>query len=208
VLSDSVWLEFALVFSIWLTSSFAARASVLTGRTPRRDCIFGVEVHELPAREFTIAQLAQQNGYRTFHAGKWHLGSLQDSKLGDDGPLPVATPFDFGFDSFCSTPQCGCSANTNCGCLQDIKTCDTGHYKGNESYMVFPCQQYFRTVYENDVRMSVASGSVPTIAVWPGKSKDNDQEFLVDRFEEFLNSTVDPKTGTHSPFLASIDFHR
>ena len=109
----------------------------------------------------------------------------------------LTLPFDFGFDTFCSTPQCGCSANTNCGCLQDIKTCDVGHYKGNESKMVFPCQQYYHR-----------SPAAPAIQAWPGKSKDNDQEFLIDRFEEFLNSTIeDASTGKRSPFLASVDFH-
>ena len=33
------------------------RASVQTGRTPRRDCIFGVEVHALPKSEFTLAKV-------------------------------------------------------------------------------------------------------------------------------------------------------
>lgn len=46
------------------------RASVQTGRTPRRDCIFGVEVHQLPASEFTLARAAAAKGYVSAHFGK------------------------------------------------------------------------------------------------------------------------------------------
>ena len=47
------------------------RASAQTGRTPRRDCIFGVEVHALPKTEFTLAKAAAKKGMATAHFGKW-----------------------------------------------------------------------------------------------------------------------------------------
>ena len=50
------------------------RSSFLTGRTPWRDCIFGVEYKALSTSEtahLTVAAAAKSKGYRTFHGGKW-----------------------------------------------------------------------------------------------------------------------------------------
>ena len=66
------------------------RASIMTGRYPARlnitDWIPGDDPrdrrllgpedrHELPLEEGTIAEALREQGYRTFFAGKWHLGS-------------------------------------------------------------------------------------------------------------------------------------
>ncbi|MBN1465927.1 sulfatase [candidate division KSB1 bacterium] len=65
------------------------RAAIMTGRHPVRlnitDWIPGddphdrerigpQDQHELPHAEVTIAEMLRDNGYRTFLAGKWHLG--------------------------------------------------------------------------------------------------------------------------------------
>jgi len=65
------------------------RASILTGKYPTRvgitDWIPGLDpkdrkllgpddLHALPLEEITIAEVLQREGYRTFFAGKWHLG--------------------------------------------------------------------------------------------------------------------------------------
>ncbi len=66
------------------------RASIMTGKHPARvnitDWIPGVDpkdkpllgpqdLHELPLKEITIAEKLKEFGYKTFYAGKWHLGS-------------------------------------------------------------------------------------------------------------------------------------
>lgn len=66
------------------------RASILTGKHPARlqitDWIPGLRpenqklncppiFNELPLEEATLAEVLKQNGYSTFFAGKWHLGS-------------------------------------------------------------------------------------------------------------------------------------
>ncbi|MFO7903350.1 MAG: sulfatase [Pirellulaceae bacterium] len=78
------------------------RASIMTGRHPVRvditDWIPGRRApkdakflhvndrNELPLSEVTIAETLKENGYQTFFAGKWHLGS--------EGFLPTDQGFD------------------------------------------------------------------------------------------------------------------
>ena len=197
------------------------RASFLTGRTPWRDCIFNVEYKALSFTETahdTVAAAAKSKGYRTAHFGKWHLGSLDtpppplpaNGSCGrgppgtwcgpHDGALPVASPLNFGFDTFCSTPQCGPSASTNCVCAQaaapgpaSLARCNTGHYHDSPTAMVFPCQQYYHT----NPAMN------KTILPWPAASKDDDNEHLMDQFIVFMNASI----AESKPFMGVIWFH-
>jgi len=77
------------------------RASIMTGKYPSRvnitDWIPGddpknrkllgpVDNHQLALEEETIAEVMKKNGYKTFFAGKWHLG--------DTGYFPEDQGFD------------------------------------------------------------------------------------------------------------------
>ena len=77
------------------------RAAILTGRYPSRigitDWIPGndpktmpllgpEDLHELPLEEVTFAETLKEEGYKTFFAGKWHLGDIN------------SLPEDQGFD--------------------------------------------------------------------------------------------------------------
>ena len=94
--------------SIQFTNAYASgsvcspsRASILTGKHPARlkitDWIPGQRPHnqrllcppilnELPLAETTLAEVFRQHQYRTFFAGKWHLG--------DEGYFPEDQGFD------------------------------------------------------------------------------------------------------------------
>jgi len=83
--------------SILFTNAYASasicsptRASIMTGKHPVRvnitDWIPGYDpkdqklsgpqdLNALPLEEMTLAEVLQDNGYKTFFAGKWHLGS-------------------------------------------------------------------------------------------------------------------------------------
>ena len=202
------------------------RASFLTGRTPWRDCIFNVEYRALSTTEtkhLTIGAAAKAKGYRTSHFGKWHLGSLAlepparaaNGSCGRgpastwcaprDGELPTASPIDLGFDTFVSTPQCAPSASANCACAQaqepgpaSLENCNTGHYHGNPGSLTFPCQQYY-----HPSAFPAASAAAPGVQAWPRASDDDDNKFLVDRFEDFMNSSI----AEGKPFLAVIWYH-
>lgn len=76
-----------------------SRAGLMTGRVPNRLGIYDwiparSGVHLRP-QEVTIAQLLRKAGYRTLHAGKWHLNSKVD------GSEP--TPGDAGFEHWLYT---------------------------------------------------------------------------------------------------------
>lgn len=81
--------------------SSPTRAAIMTGKYPSRvgitDWIPGddpmheklrgpEDLHELPLEEVTVAEILKDEGYKTFFAGKWHLG--------DEGFLPTDQGFD------------------------------------------------------------------------------------------------------------------
>lgn len=96
-----------------------SRASILTGKyTPRHgitdwigaasglkwnrnDRILPAEYnHNLPAEDITLAEAMRAGGYKTFYAGKWHLGTtgspyknpkLEDGPLGESLPMRLAS---------------------------------------------------------------------------------------------------------------------
>ena len=76
------------------------RASLLTGRTPARTCIYAVEQHILCREgadgcargELSVANLTQAHQYLSGFFGKWHLGSLSDRGVGS--PDCYAKPSD------------------------------------------------------------------------------------------------------------------
>ncbi|MDG2147680.1 MAG: sulfatase [Flavobacteriaceae bacterium] len=100
--------------SFQFTNAYAAspvcsptRASIMTGKHPARvgitDWIPGVDpknrpligpkdLHQLPLEEITIAEKLKESGYKTFYAGKWHLGSK--------GFYPEQSGFDVNIGGF------------------------------------------------------------------------------------------------------------
>ena len=59
----------------------------IPGRNPKNEKLLGPQDrHELPLSEVTLAETFKDNGYKTFFAGKWHLGS--------DGHFPEDQGFD------------------------------------------------------------------------------------------------------------------
>ena len=56
------------------------RGSVITGRHPFRYGIYYANVGHMPDNELTVAEILTDQGYRTGHFGKWHLGTLTKTK--------------------------------------------------------------------------------------------------------------------------------
>ena len=83
------------------------RGSSVTGRHPFRYGIYFANVGHLPPEEVTLAEVVKEQGYRTGHFGKWHLGTLtteiEDGRRGGRQNEHYAPPWDHGFDICFST---------------------------------------------------------------------------------------------------------
>ena len=82
------------------------RGSCLTGRHPYRYGIHFANDGHLREGEWTLAELLKEQGYRTGHFGKWHLGTLSPDYSGKKERNPAkdyATPAMNGFDEWFST---------------------------------------------------------------------------------------------------------
>ncbi len=78
------------------------RASILTGRYPLRFDIrghFPDDASHLPRGTMTLPALLKQNGYRTAHVGKWHLGGLHVSHA-ENRAAAIPGPREHGFDHY------------------------------------------------------------------------------------------------------------
>ena len=72
-----------------------SRAALLTGKTPFKAGLPGNAPAikgeaGLPTEQITIAETLKNNGYKTGHIGKWHLGY-------SDETMPLAQGFDYSF---------------------------------------------------------------------------------------------------------------
>ena len=76
------------------------RASVLTGRTPRRTGVPGLH-KRLCLQEKTLSQALKKAGYATAHFGKWHLNGVQGSAM-PILPDDPNGPKHYGFDEYLS----------------------------------------------------------------------------------------------------------
>ena len=77
------------------------RASVLTGRSPRRTGVPGLH-KRLCLQEKTLAQALKKAGYATAQYGKWHLNGVQGSAM-PILPDDPNGPKHYGFDEYLST---------------------------------------------------------------------------------------------------------
>jgi len=72
------------------------RGTCLTGRHYSRYGIAHANVGRLPTEEITLARVCKEQGYRTGHFGKWHLGTLttaiRDSNRGGPHNLKEFSP--------------------------------------------------------------------------------------------------------------------
>ena len=203
------------------------RAALLTGRSNERSCIMTALTCDqedpaatcsmgkgLPWSEFTTAKAAKKatgGDYATIMLGKWHLGDLWAKTDLPSYKGNFSSPSQHGFDEWVLTQAEASNSMPNCGCFPVNHTkpgpnpataypgelsphgdaCVVGG--GVTSDWCFPCTNYY---YPN---ASDPRGVHELTARVPG----NDAEFIVDRFEGFLDRTL----AARRPFYAHLAFH-
>ncbi|KAH9259269.1 hypothetical protein BASA81_002312 [Batrachochytrium salamandrivorans] len=111
------------------TSCSPSRAAMMTGRSPMRNCVWGANTEydkpnvvfrpNYPVKDVldnTLGRVAQDNGYKTFFAGKWHI-----SRVDEVGPK-------YGFDEYLVTGGNMPTFDSTCFCESNTAQCYAGHY--------------------------------------------------------------------------------
>eukprot|EP01059_Diplonema_ambulator_P032057 TRINITY_DN60_c0_g1_i1.p1 TRINITY_DN60_c0_g1~~TRINITY_DN60_c0_g1_i1.p1 ORF type:complete len:694 (+),score=216.79 TRINITY_DN60_c0_g1_i1:125-2083(+) len=195
------------------------RASVLSGRTPRRECIDSAEgcgqdpawscYDKLPFPQdtFTVAQAAAEAGYSTFFAGKWHLGDFWVKGEPPTYPMtkwPSSNPGHHGFQEWHATEASAESSTPNCGCVPEWKYQGKGCITGNGEWVndALECTNYWRAAEETPECFAPATTTRDCVANLTQKIEGDDSEYIVDIFSNFLS-----KRNTSKPFFAFLWLH-
>jgi len=189
------------------------RGSVLTGRTPLRDCINGVygcsdmtecvpDFEFAPQGTFTIGMAARaaSKDYVSQHWAKWHLGSFYNDSEKYGGR--TSSPITHGFDHFNSTVEVAPTGTTNCQCKQEWhENCLYGHYGKMTHCGGGPgpdptadhgcCFNYWWDDADGDHGISNLTNPIPP----------DETLYISDSFDRFLDG-LDGK-----PFVGQLAFH-
>lgn len=205
------------------------RSSMLTGRSPSRECIITVEQNPLPAplATSTTAAYARKMGYDTGFFGKWHLGSLTAATMPDcqrkpenascspgyvlenntlccdgrDLHVPVMRPTDAGFDTALATPQVAATATANCGCVGTVPGAGVRCELGHYNGSGHnPASQPWLECNQYFRSSRTGNGMMESVLE---VSPVNDAKYLVDNFIEFASRAI----NADRPFFAQISFH-
>lgn len=181
------------------------RASVLTGRTPNRHCIWSANTGHLPIPEFTIMEAAKTKGYATSLFGKWHLGAFSSKVWNDqDGDKTVSDPGTHGADWFYSTLHAVPSSTPNCACFSPIKDCATGH-EGGKAIGTCSAKKGNADGVAINYFYPDKSGKFDGLSAESEKIPGDDSAWLFGKFESWLRSTL--KNDPSVPFLSVLWWH-
>jgi arylsulfatase A-like enzyme len=181
------------------------RASVYSGRTPNRNCIWEANVGHLQSSEFTILEAAKTVGYKTAHFGKWHLGAFSEKVWNNqDGDHTVSSPGTHGADWWYATEHAIPTATPNCACFSPIQDCIVGSHKGD---VIGSCGASKGNAPGVDVNYFYpdVDGKYAGVSAEAEKIPGDDSDWLFGKFEGWLNRTLDEDAST--PFLALLWWH-
>ena len=171
------------------------RGTLMTGRNHNRYCLWHADLSHVPEElscpsavplpwsELTAAEVLSSIGYQTSIFGKWHLGDLKRMEGGNER-WPVSNPGTNGFQEWLVTERGLSSVLPNCKCFEDFKCILDG-----EKYYTAQCRNYW---YMNSTNQLTKSR----------EQVFEDSNFLVDRFEEFLQNR-----NPTQPFFSELSFH-
>lgn len=171
------------------------RASVMTGRHPKRTNINNANDGHLREGEITIAEILKKEGYATAHFGKWHLGTLTQQELDANrgGKPKFATDFTIptmhGYDSFFSTE----SKVPTYDPLVYPKTFDEGESK----------QYGWKAITTDDSQPYGTSYWIGNEVKETENVSGSDTKIIIDRVLPFIEKSSDNKT----PFFTTVWIH-
>jgi len=181
------------------------RASVYSGRTPNRNCIWSANVGHLYTSEFTILEAAKEVGYATSHFGKWHLGAFGEKVWSDqDGDRTVSSPGTHGADWWYATEHSVPTATPNCACFKPIQDCVVGSHKGNVLGTCDAKKGNAESVAVNYFYPD-PQGEYDGLSAEAEKIPGDDSEWLYGKFESWLRATL--KADASQPFFSVIWWH-
>ncbi len=206
------------------------RSSLLTGRTPDRECVFNAEGcgqepawscinpqpfpggYESGVGVFTIADAAKAAGYATFHGAKWHLGNFfpKDNKSPSYAykKWPVMHPGMVGFSDWFSTEASASSTMCNCGCNPAWPSEPPGCVIGGGEYVMnqsFDCTNYWFPTAQGGSGdcLAPSKATLPCVTNSTTKIPGDDSLFLLERFAGFVNASL----AAGKPFFATLQLH-
>jgi len=200
------------------------RSSVITGRTPRRECIDSAEgcgqapawscldSLPLPLTTYSVAEGAKEKGYETFFAGKWHLGDFWVKGKVDRNyaveKWPSSNPGHHGFDEWHATEASAESSTPNCGCVEEWKTQGNGCIVGGGYWTkekALECTNYWRWNSSSpDAKcFDPATNDRSCVANLTEKIEGDDSEFIMDTFEPWVTKQV----NNNKHFFAFLWLH-
>lgn len=200
------------------------RSSILSGRTPDRDCITGAEGCgqspawscadnlPFPPTTFTVAEAAKKANMSTIFIGKWHLGNFfpkpgiaKNNYV--NNKWPASHPGMHGFDEWHATEASASSSMCNCGCRPEWVQQGNGCVIGGGKFVhdSYPCTNYWHQLPDNETH--ALSCRTPEsvrecVANLTDKIPGDDSMYIMDRFENFLDTR-----DKGQPFLSLLFLH-
>jgi arylsulfatase A-like enzyme len=201
------------------------RSSVLTGRTPDRECVFNAEgCGQVPAWSCvdpmpfpfsvpTLARTLQSAGFNTMHLGKFHLGDFFPKTNPDPSyaylKWPVMNPGMIGFQNWFSTEASASSSTLNCGCDPAWPNEPPGCIVGGGEWVMgksLECTNFWGPADVDNPKPECHSPKSATLSCVMNstvKVEGDSTMHMLEHLSLFINSSI----STARPFFAAFELH-
>ena len=171
-----------------------SRAAMLTGKYPQKAGVPGNTSarpgsYGLPKEQYTMAELFKENGYKTGHVGKWHLGMSQESS-------PNAQGFDYSFGHLR-----GCIDNYSHYFFWDGPNIHDLHENGKELFMD---GQYFPDLASDKAISFVKKNKKNPFFMYYAINMPHYPYQPTKKWREYYKNVEKPR-GDYAAFISTID---